>query len=46
MKKSALKMFLDDDDDDDDEDWKSNKKNLLKVASYDAFSIFTTAKHR
>ena len=44
MKKSALKMFLDDDD--DDEDWKSNKKNLLKVASYDAFSIFTTAKHR
>ena len=43
MKKSALKMFL---DDDDDEDWKSNKKNLLKVASYDAFSIFTTAKHR
>ena len=45
MKKSALKMFLDDDDD-DDEDWKSNKKNLLKVASYDAFSIFTTAKHR
>ena len=34
-------MFLDDDDDDDED-----KKNLLKVASYDAFSIFTTAKHR
>ena len=26
--------------------WKSNKKNLLKLASYDVFSVFTTVKHR
>ena len=26
--------------------WRSNKKNLLKLVSYDVFSVFTTVKHR